>query len=273
MHIRGALILLVHQKILRMNAVQKLGNSSDSISGTELEGTDSESGLGGSDLEGSDTDRDWEGDGDGVGSSGDDSTSGIARRRRTPAENTKSQEALPQRKKPKHLTSRWKKVIKKSAKKVGRFFLECLVPTDSKVVSQDKPSKKSKNPTETQKNAQKNAQKSHSVGQIINLITADTDRFAWLMPYINLLWSSPLQLVLCFALLAFYIGYAILGGILTMLFSLWLSGVAQRKAQILQKQLMTVKDARLKVQSDLLANVKSVKMYGWERAVAIYLPF
>ena len=30
-----------------------------------------------------------------------------------------------------------------------------------------------------------------------NLISADTDKFTFLMPYFNLIWSAPLQVVIC----------------------------------------------------------------------------
>jgi hypothetical protein len=79
-----------------------------------------------------------------------------------------------------------------------------------------------------------------SMGQIMNLITADTDRFAWLLPYLNLLWSAPFQLILCFGFLFYFVGWGMLGGLLVIGVSFALSGKVQSKAQYYQKKVMQV---------------------------------
>mmetsp|Transcript_5886 Transcript_5886/g.14657 ORF Transcript_5886/g.14657 Transcript_5886/m.14657 type:complete len:2020 (-) Transcript_5886:432-6491(-) len=107
-----------------------------------------------------------------------------------------------------------------------------------------------------------------SVGQTMNLITADTDRFSTLMPYLNLLWSAPLQLVLCFFFLGYYVGYATFGGLIVMAASFLVSGRVQKRAQALQREVMKVKDERLKIQNELLNAIKMVKLYGWENSLA-----
>eukprot|EP00397_Hematodinium_sp_SG-2012_P003278 GEMP01003286.1.p1 GENE.GEMP01003286.1~~GEMP01003286.1.p1 ORF type:complete len:1499 (+),score=319.19 GEMP01003286.1:58-4497(+) len=101
-------------------------------------------------------------------------------------------------------------------------------------------------------------------GEIVNLITADTDRFAWLAPYINLIWSAPLQLFLCFGFLYYYVGWSFLGSLVVMMFSAGCTWYVQIKSVVLQKQVMKVKDERLKVQNELINAVKMVKVYGWE---------
>ncbi|CAD7932634.1 unnamed protein product [Amoebophrya sp. A120] len=106
-----------------------------------------------------------------------------------------------------------------------------------------------------------------SVGQIMNLVTADTDRFSTLMPYLNLIWSAPLQLVLCFFFLAYYVGWATIGGLFVMAVSFSISGKVQKKAQALQREVMKVKDERLKIQNELLNSIKIIKIYGWEQSL------
>ncbi|CAD7954033.1 unnamed protein product [Amoebophrya sp. A25] len=103
-----------------------------------------------------------------------------------------------------------------------------------------------------------------SVGQIMNLVTADTDRFSLLMPYLNLLWSAPLQLFLCFFFLAYYVGWATIGGLIVMGISFVISSQVQQRAQALQRDVMKAKDERLKIQNELLNAIKMVKIYGWE---------
>ena len=107
-----------------------------------------------------------------------------------------------------------------------------------------------------------------SVGQIMNLVTADTDRFSFLMPYLNLLWSAPFQLLLCFFFLFYYVGYAMFGGMAVMALSFFISSRVQKRSQALQKEVMRLKDQRLKIQNELLNAVKMVKIYGWEKSLA-----
>ena len=58
-----------------------------------------------------------------------------------------------------------------------------------------------------------------------NLISTDTDKFTFLMPYFNLVWSGPLQLVLCFSMLSFYVSWALIAGVMIMFLFTFLSGV------------------------------------------------
>ena len=86
------------------------------------------------------------------------------------------------------------------------------------------------------------------MGQIANLISADTDKFAMLMPYLCLVISSPLWLVVCFLLLFYFVRWAFVSGILVMLVTTVISGVVQNKARQIQAQAMKAKDARLKLE-------------------------
>ena len=41
------------------------------------------------------------------------------------------------------------------------------------------------------------ARKESTVGEIVNLMSVDVQRFMDLLPYLNMLWSAPLQICLC----------------------------------------------------------------------------
>ena len=108
-----------------------------------------------------------------------------------------------------------------------------------------------------------------SIGQIMNLITADTERFAFLMPYINLTWSAPFTLIVAFIYIGCYVSFwGLLGGLSVMLLSCVVSAKVQKIVQALTKEVMKVKDERLKIQTELLGAVKMVKIYAWEETVA-----
>lgn len=105
------------------------------------------------------------------------------------------------------------------------------------------------------------------MGQMTNLISADTDKFTFLMPYYNLIWSAPLQLVICFSMLFAYVSWALFAGILVMAAFTMISGKVQQKASAVQKIAMAAKDERLKLEVEMLKIVKVIKLYGWELTI------
>jgi len=105
------------------------------------------------------------------------------------------------------------------------------------------------------------------MGQMTNLISADTDKFSFLMPYFNLIWSAPLQVILCFVMLFGYVRWSLFAGVLVMIGFTALSGVVQNKARKVQAEAMKAKDERLKIEVELLKIVKIIKFYAWELTI------
>ena len=108
--------------------------------------------------------------------------------------------------------------------------------------------------------------KDSSIGEIVNLMSVDVQRFMDLLPYLNMLWSSPLQICISayfmYNLLqeATFVGMAILFGTLPLNFLL---GKYLRKYQLEQ---MKLKDHRIKAMNEILTGMKVLKLYGWEQS-------
>ncbi|KAH0632063.1 hypothetical protein JD844_020124 [Phrynosoma platyrhinos] len=79
------------------------------------------------------------------------------------------------------------------------------------------------------------ARKTSTVGEIVNLMSVDAQRFMDLATYINMVWSAPLQVILA-------------------LYLLW--KVAHMKS----------KDDRIKLMNEILNGIKVLKLYAWELA-------
>lgn len=105
------------------------------------------------------------------------------------------------------------------------------------------------------------------IGNLTNLISADTDRFLLLMPYFNLIWSAPLQMILCFVMLTMYVSWALVSGVVVMVLLTTLSGWVQNRARMVQKEAMKLKDTRLKTEVEMLKIVKIIKFYAWENTI------
>ncbi|KAF4797403.1 Canalicular multispecific organic anion transporter 2 [Turdus rufiventris] len=77
------------------------------------------------------------------------------------------------------------------------------------------------------------AKRSSTVGEIVNLMSVDAQRFMDLMTFLNMLWSAPLQIFLA-------------------LYFLW------------QVEQMRYKDSRIKLMNEILGGIKVLKLYAWE---------
>jgi ATP-binding cassette subfamily C (CFTR/MRP) protein 1 len=107
---------------------------------------------------------------------------------------------------------------------------------------------------------------SKSTGDIVNLMAVDTMRLQDLTQYGQQLWSAPLQIVLCMASLYQLVGLSMLAGIGIMIIMVPINGVIARIMKTLQKRQMKTKDARTRLMTEILNNMKSIKLYAWTQA-------
>ncbi|CAE7247421.1 YCF1, partial [Symbiodinium necroappetens] len=105
------------------------------------------------------------------------------------------------------------------------------------------------------------------MGQMTNIISADTDKFTFLMPYFNLIWSCPLQIIICFVMLFNYVSWSLFAGVVVMIGFTIVSSTVAGKARKIQQEAMKAKDERLKMEVELLKIVKIIKFYAWELAI------
>uniref|UniRef100_A0A8C6UP06 Multidrug resistance-associated protein 1 n=1 Tax=Neogobius melanostomus TaxID=47308 RepID=A0A8C6UP06_9GOBI len=102
------------------------------------------------------------------------------------------------------------------------------------------------------------ARRSSTVGEIVNLMSVDAQRFMDLSAYINMIWSAPLQVVLALYFLWETLGPSVLAGVAVMLLMVPVNAfiVAQMKS----------KDGRIKLMNEMLNGIKVLKLYAWELA-------
>lgn len=126
------------------------------------------------------------------------------------------------------------------------------------------------------------AKKDTTVGEIVNLMAVDAQRFFELVSYLvslnseqlwhkfilnifqHVLWSGPVVIGVAIWLLWEYLGIAVLAGLGVMLLMVPLSGVIAAKLRDLQIVQMKVKDERVKSMNEVLNGMKVLKLYAWE---------
>ncbi len=100
------------------------------------------------------------------------------------------------------------------------------------------------------------ARKETTIGEIVNLMSVDITKLESITPYMNMLWSAPLQIGLSLYFLWNILGPSVLAGVLVMILLIPLNGVIAGRVRKLQIQQMKNKDSRVKLMSEILSGIK-----------------
>ncbi|XP_052656140.1 ATP-binding cassette sub-family C member 2 isoform X2 [Harpia harpyja] len=98
--------------------------------------------------------------------------------------------------------------------------------------------------------------KESTVGETVNLMSADAQRFMDTANFIHQLWSSPLQITLSIVFLWGELGPSVLAGIAVMMLLIPINGFLVAKAKTIQVRNMKNKDERMKIMSEILNGIK-----------------
>ncbi|KIW09371.1 hypothetical protein, variant [Verruconis gallopava] len=105
-----------------------------------------------------------------------------------------------------------------------------------------------------------------STGDIVNYMAVDVQRLQDLTQFGQQLWSSPFQIFLAFASLYQLVGLSFLAGVGVMVLMIPINGIIARLMKRLQKIQMGNKDKRTRLMTEILINMKSIKLYAWTTA-------
>ncbi|CAG9578808.1 unnamed protein product [Danaus chrysippus] len=108
------------------------------------------------------------------------------------------------------------------------------------------------------------ARKETTVGEIVNLMAVDAQRFVELTAYLNMIWSAPLQIALALYFLWGILGPSVLAGLAVMIVLIPVNGLIANRVKTLQIRQMKYKDERVKLMNEVLNGIKVLKMYAWE---------
>ncbi|GLH03627.1 Multidrug resistance protein homolog 49 [Gryllus bimaculatus] len=108
------------------------------------------------------------------------------------------------------------------------------------------------------------ARKESTVGEIVNLMSVDAQRFMDLTAYLSMLWSAPLQIALALYFLWDTLGPSVLAGLAVMIILIPVNGVVANRVKVLQIRQMKNKDERVKLMNEVLSGIKVLKLYAWE---------
>ncbi|XP_029282601.1 multidrug resistance-associated protein 1-like, partial [Cottoperca gobio] len=105
-----------------------------------------------------------------------------------------------------------------------------------------------------------------TLGEIINLVSADTQKLMDFVVYFNSIWITPIEISLCFYFLWQLLGPSALAGITVVVLIFPLNGFIAKIRSKLQEVQMMFMDGRIKLMNEILSGVKILKFYAWEEA-------
>ncbi|KAI6219243.1 Multidrug resistance protein mrp-7 [Aphelenchoides besseyi] len=108
------------------------------------------------------------------------------------------------------------------------------------------------------------ARRDRTVGEIVNVMAIDVERFQMITSQIQQYWSSPFQITLALIFLFNTLGIAALPGVFIMVIFIPLSLGASVWTRRYQTKQMKLKDERTKLINEILNGIKVVKLYAWE---------
>jgi ATP-binding cassette subfamily C (CFTR/MRP) protein 1 len=103
-----------------------------------------------------------------------------------------------------------------------------------------------------------------SSGTTINLIGGDTQKIQDLFIFLHQLWFHPLQILISVYLLYVLVGVPGLYGALVLAAVFAFSLLVARRQIAARRALVALSDRRVGLMNELLTNIKTVKLYGWE---------
>uniref|UniRef100_A0A3B3ZRN7 Uncharacterized protein n=1 Tax=Periophthalmus magnuspinnatus TaxID=409849 RepID=A0A3B3ZRN7_9GOBI len=110
------------------------------------------------------------------------------------------------------------------------------------------------------------AKRSSTVGEVVNLMSVDAQRFMDLTTFLNMVWSAPLQIMLALYFLWQYLGASVLAGVAVMILLIPLNAFIAMKTRAYQVEQMRYKDERIKLMNEILNGIKVLKLYAWEKS-------
>ncbi|KAM3726824.1 Multidrug resistance-associated protein [Dirofilaria immitis] len=111
------------------------------------------------------------------------------------------------------------------------------------------------------------ARKNRTVGEIVNLMSVDIQRFQDIASFIMLFWSAPFQILLATYFLWRLLGIAIVAGLSLLFATIPLTSYISLRMRRCQGRQMKLRDERLKLMSEILNGIRIIKFYAWEKSM------
>ena len=101
-------------------------------------------------------------------------------------------------------------------------------------------------------------------GRLVNHISIDVSRIDSCCEYFHLFWVSPIQMVICLALLISNLGPSALAGFFVFLILTPIQGMIMKTLTSIRQKTVVWTDKRANQLQELLGGIKQIKFFAWE---------
>ncbi|KAI0529340.1 hypothetical protein KFK09_001887 [Dendrobium nobile] len=109
-----------------------------------------------------------------------------------------------------------------------------------------------------------NSRQGRTTGEIINIMSVDADRVSIFCWYLHDLWMVPVQVALALFILYARLGIASLAALAATFVVMFANVPLGKMQEKYQEKMMESKDIRMKSTSEILRNMRILKLQGWE---------
>ncbi|XP_008142219.2 ATP-binding cassette sub-family C member 4 isoform X1 [Eptesicus fuscus] len=107
-----------------------------------------------------------------------------------------------------------------------------------------------------------------TIGQIVNLLSNDVNKFDQVTVFLHFLWAGPLQAVAVTVLLWLEIGISCLAGMAVLIILLPLQSCVGKLFSSFRSKTATFTDVRIRTMNEVITGIRIIKMYAWEKPFA-----
>jgi ABC-type multidrug transport system fused ATPase/permease subunit len=101
-------------------------------------------------------------------------------------------------------------------------------------------------------------------GRVINLVTMDAHRIDQCIAMVHVVWTSPITILICMALLLVNLSYSALSGLGCLIFAMMILGIAIKSLFTRRQAINVTTDARVGLTQEALQAIRLVKYFSWE---------
>ncbi|KAJ8030662.1 Multidrug resistance-associated protein 4 [Holothuria leucospilota] len=105
-----------------------------------------------------------------------------------------------------------------------------------------------------------------TVGQIVNLLSNDVNRFDRVTLFLHYLWIAPIQIITMLAVLWYQMGPLSLVAISTLLLLIPVQAFMAKMFSNLRAKTAVLTDERVRIMNEIISANKVIKVHGWEKS-------
>ncbi|XP_043798878.1 probable multidrug resistance-associated protein lethal(2)03659 [Apis laboriosa] len=104
-----------------------------------------------------------------------------------------------------------------------------------------------------------------TVGQAVNLLSNDVNRFDIAIIYIHYLWIGPLETIIITYFMYRQVELSAMLGVIVLLLFIPLQGYLGKKSSVFRLKTAIRTDERVRLTNEIISGIQAIKMYTWEK--------